>query len=186
MSAIGKKQESRIRNLEAGSALLFVVVVLMAFLTMTAFLLDRASGLMIRNHLQAMADSGANAGMVALSDLMVEKAEAREPNAPDDTDPRSVLTDEDRQAMLVEGEPRVKQAVTDYVEKNRVLYNITLDSVDIQYPMQQQIDCGSSDKQTANLRVTVKYTHPILFEKILDGKNTLLTAASWQTMNLCR
>ena len=165
--------------------MLFVALVVMAFLVITAFLLDIAGGLMLHHRLQSMADQGADAGMNELSDFIVEKAKAREPNAPDGTDPRTVLTDEDRQAILVEGRARIEPVVREYIGKNPLPDAVVLQSKDVQFPVKQQVDCAEPDQQQVELRVTLKATQPMLFEKIWNRANTDLQASSWQTMKLC-
>ncbi|GEM_PF-3023569 len=185
MPAIEKKQELGSKNLESGSTVLFVAVVIMAFLVMVAFLLDIAGGLMLRNRLQTMADNGTDAGMNALSDLILAKALAHDPNPPDGTDPRSVLTDDDYRAILTDGRASIEPMVNDYIAKNPLPPAIIVKSTDIEYPNQQQINCAQPNQRQVELRVTIKATQPMLFEKIWNRSTNDLQASSWQTMNLC-
>ena len=153
------------------------------FLILVAFLLDVSGAFVQQARLQNMADSGADAAMTKLVDLMVEKAEAHEANPPPNTDPRQMLTDQDRQALLLDN--RVSDQARAYVEKNRQAYQLSLTSVTLRYPV-TAVDCSNSARQNAELRLTLSTSYTYLLGQLLNassGKRVEATAR--QFIRLC-
>lgn len=166
-----------------GSTMVLVAVVLAAILTVTAFLVDAAAVYVTQARLYNLADAGADAGSAKLADLIIEKALDHEPNPPDDADPRSYLTEEDRQAILTD--PRVIATARDYVEKNRAPYQLNLSEVDVRYPAEPVV-CGGVGQKSAEIRVTIGHTQSFLLGRLLNGQEaTSLKAEARQFINLC-
>lgn len=166
-----------------GSTTLFVAVVLMGILVASAFLIDAGAAYATHARMQTFADAGADAGATRLADAVVERAIAREPNPSDGTDPRTVLTAEDRAAILADAS--VAAAARDYVERNRAAYAATLDTVDVTYPT-RSVDCGDGTLRDAELRVTVRRNHPFVLGALLNGNTgTALVADALRSVRLC-
>ena len=166
-----------------GSTLVLVAVVLAGFLALVAFVVDAAAAYVTRARLQSFADAGADAGATKLSDLVVQLASAREPNPPEGSDPRAYLTDADRQAILTN--PSVVETVRDYVERNRAGYQLTLDGVEVVYPI-SAVQCSEASLRSVELRVTLKKNQPFLLGRILNGNESVFWEVnSLRSMLLC-
>lgn len=164
-----------------GSTTLFVAVVLMGILVASAFLIDAGAAYATHARMQAFADAGADAGAATIADVIVEFAEQRETNPPEGTDPTTVLTEEDRTAILADA--RIVAAARDYVERNRIAYNATLDEVLPEYPY-RPVDCSSV--RSAEIRMTVRRNHPFVLGTLLNGTiGTTLVADALRSVRLC-
>ncbi len=166
-----------------GSTTVFVAVVLSGILALSAFVIDAAGAYATSARLQNFVDAGVDAGAARLSDRMVELAMVREPNPPDGADPRDYLTEADRQTILAD--PSIAETVRDYVERNRSPYGITLDAVEVQYPV-NQIICTDVAPQNAEVRATVRKNQTFILGTLLNGNEaTGLNASSIRAVRLC-
>lgn len=166
-----------------GSTMIFVAVILAAILTLTAFVIDAAAAYVTHARLYNLVDAGADAASATLSDIIVEKALANEPNPPDGADPRDYLTEEDRQSIITD--PRVAQTARDYVEQNRALYQLSLAEINVDYPVNPVV-CGEGGQGQAEIQVTVHHTQPFLLGRLLNGNEaTSLEAKARQFISLC-
>ena len=168
---------------EHGSTTVLTAVSLSAFLVFTAFLVDAAAAYVTQGRLQNFADAGADAGGATISNLIIERAMAHQANPPEGADPLAVLTEEDRQSII--SDPRVAASTRDLVERNRAPYGVTLDAVQVQYPVNPVV-CAEASRHRVEVRVSVERTQPFLLGRLLNGKAaTRLVADSARTLQLC-
>lgn len=166
-----------------GSTTVFIAVTLSGILGLSAFVIDAAGAYATAARLQNFVDAGVDAGATRLSDRMVELAMVREPNPPEGADPRDYLTEADRQTILVD--PSIGETVRDYIERNRVPYEIILDAVEVSYPVNQTI-CTEAVPQNVEVRATVRKNQSFILGRILNGNEaTGLTASSIRSVRLC-
>lgn len=177
------KSKLMLGGFHRGSTTVFVAVALAGILGITAFIIDAAGAYATSARLQNFVDAGVDAGAARLSDRIVELATAYEPNPPEGADPRDYLTEADRQAILTD--PTVGETVRDYVERNRAPYGITLDAVEVQYPV-NTVTCTDSVPENAEVRATVRKNQTFILGMLLNGQDaTGLSASSIRTVRLC-
>ena len=168
---------------EHGSTTVLTAVSLSAFLVFTAFLVDAAAAYVTQGRLQNFADAGADAGGATISNLIIERAMARQSNPPEGADPLAVLTEEDRQSII--SDPRVTASARDFVERNRGVYGITLDAVEAQYPVNPVV-CEDVNRRSVEVRVRASRVQPFLLGRLLNGnESTQLEASSIRALQLC-
>jgi Flp pilus assembly protein TadG len=174
---------------QSGMTLAVVAVVITVFLLLCAFLIDIASGLAVRNRLQVMSDTAADAGMVALGDYIVQLAEAERSRYPrrwrSETNPLRILTNADRQALLVSGRGRVESAIRANLSQNQAANRISVSTVEITYPVRSSVDCSSVEGSSVQLRLRLATSHPLLFESLWRRNRALLDVTSLQLMRVC-
>jgi hypothetical protein len=177
------------KNHPRGATLVVVAVLMAAFLVFTAFVIDIAAAYVLRARLYNVADTAVDAGMATVSDLIIEFAEAREPNPEDGTDPLTVLTDEDRSAII--SDTRVQTAVETYLESNLASYGqarTTLTSEEITFPANTlfNADCSVQNEQFVDLEVVIEMQHTYLLSGILTEETNIdLSATSIKTIRIC-
>ncbi len=166
-----------------GSTTVFVAVTLSGILALSAFVIDAAGAYATSARLQNFVDAGVDAGAARLSDRLVELAVAREPDPPEGADPRDYLTETDRQTILAD--PSIAETVRDYIERNRAPYGITLDAVEVDYPV-NQVSCADVAPQNAEVRATIRKNQPFILGTLLNGnESTGLSASAIRVLRLC-
>ena len=179
---------------EEGSTLVIVALALASLLIVFAFLLDVGSGFLIQHRLQVMADNGADAGMSELANFIAQKASERwtiihendkhPPPRPNRENPLSILTQEDRDALLSEGFGRVDAAVRRYVSLNQASNTQNIGLLVVEYPLTGSVSC-SGGSSMVRLRVSIELNHAYVFDRLLTPSSKLIRVQSYQTMNLC-